>query len=105
MNRECPCCVHAAPLQTAAMSKSAKMMLRAVGLWFVGLIGCEIVDQRTGRKLGRCLLLPWRGRILMIGDAPRVLPEFRAQSRLTYWRREIVFTTHPEPDFPHEPRA
>ena len=55
--------------------------------------------------LGRALLVPFRGRIHVIGLDANVVPEFAPQERLTYWKQELRFTTHPPPDFSHEPGA
>ena len=87
------------------MRKRTKMLIRGVGLWLINLFASDIVDERTGKKVARLLLIPWRGRILVLGEGGLVIPEFRAQQRLTYWKREIGFFTHPDPDFPHEPRS
>ncbi len=68
------------------------------------LLGSKLVDTENGRVIGRALLLPWRGRILVLGLSPSqpVRPVFLAQRRLTYWKQELGFTTHPPPDFPRE---
>lgn len=70
----------------------------AVARW----LGSPIVDQRTGRVLGRALLLPRKGKVWLIGLDVPVVPVFLPQERTTFWKQEIGFTTHPEPDFPHE---
>jgi hypothetical protein len=31
-----------------------------------------------------------------------VIVTFESQHRLTYWNQALTFSTHPEPDFPHE---
>ena len=78
--------------------------MRAALLWVARGFGSEIVDARTGERLGRALLLTWRGRIHAVGLERSVQPIFLPQRRLTYWRQEIGFTTHPEPNYPHEAR-
>ncbi len=80
-----------------------KLTLRAVFLSFARLVGSRVVDERTGRVLGRALLVPFRGKIHVIGLPTPVVPVFSPQTRLTYWKQELGFTTHPPPDFPHEP--
>ena len=82
-----------------------KLALRAVVLFVARLLGSRVVDARTGRVLGRALMVPFRGRVHVIGLDAVVVPEFTPQDRLTYWKQELRFTTHPAPDFPHEPGA
>ena len=84
--------------------RSLLLRLRSLVLWFARLIGSDIVDQRTGRSLGRALLVSFRGKVYLIGLNAVVAPTFAPQDRLTYWKQEIGFTTHPEPDFPNEAR-
>lgn len=79
--------------------------LRNAVVAFARLIGTDILDVRDGRKLGRALIVPWRGRIHVIGleaESP-VRLQFLSQERLTYWKQEIGFVAASEPDFPHEP--
>ena len=78
-----------------------QLRLRAVLIFVVRCVGPRLVDARSGRLLGRAFVLPWRGRLVLIGyegDPLRV--EFGTQPRLTYWKQEILFTTLPAPDFP-----
>ena len=82
-----------------------KLALRAVVLRVARLLGSRVIDARTGQVLGRALLIPFRGRVHVIGLDATVVPEFVPQQRLTYWKQELRFTTHPPPDFPHEPGA
>ena len=82
-----------------------KLALRAVVLFAARGLGSPVVDARTGRVLGRALLVPFRGRVHVIGLDAVVVPEFVPQEQLTYWKQELRFTTHPAPDFPHEPGA
>ena len=84
-----------------------RKFILALGLKIAHTAGTPIKDFRTGRSLGRVLLLPWRGRIHVIGldvavHHVAVRPMFQPQKRLTYWKQEIVFTEHPPPDFPRE---
>ena len=79
-----------------------RKFIRAVGLKIAQTIGTPIKDFPSGRPLGRALIIPWRGKIHVIGLKAAVLPRFQPQKRLTYWKQEIVFTVHPPPDFPRE---
>ena len=77
---------------------------RNFGLAVARLFASDLIDFRTGEKIGRALLLPWRGRIHVIGLEAAAQVTFIPQQRLTFWKQEIGFTVHPPPDFPHEPR-
>jgi len=77
-----------------------KMLLRSIGLAIVHRIGMKIHDAESGRPLGRVLLIPWGGKIRVIGLQLNVRPVFLSQPRLTYWKQELGFTTHPAPDYP-----
>ena len=85
--------------------ESLKLKVRAVGLSLVRRFGSPVYDTRTGRRLGRALFIPFRGKLHVIGLEANVRPVFAPQDRLTYWKQELRFTTHPAPDFPHEPGA
>ena len=78
--------------------------IRDLGLAIARLFASDLVVFRTGKKIGRALLLPWRGKIHVIGLENAVQVTFVPQERLTFWKQEIGFTAHPRPDFPHEPR-
>lgn len=82
-----------------------KLKLRGLGLALVARFGSPVYDTRTGRRLGRALFVPFRGKLHVIGLEASVIPVFAPQERLTYWKQELVFTTHPPPDFSHEPGA
>src|SRR5262249_2769217 len=71
----------------------------------VRVFGSKIHDARTGEILGRALLVPWRGRILFIGNTGAVEPVFLTQERLTYWKQELGFARKSAVDFPREPAA
>lgn len=67
-------------------------------------LGSDVHDFETGAKIGRALLVPWRGRILLIGLETPVTIHFLPQKRITYWKQEIGFRLAPTPNFPREPR-
>lgn len=67
-------------------------------------IGSRVVDAETGRVIGRAFLIPWRGKIAVIGLDAEVKPVFLPQTRMTFWKQNIGFTLHAPPDFPHEAR-
>lgn len=76
-----------------------RRFIRAAGLAIARKIGARITDCRTGKVLGRAIIIPWRGRIHVIGLESAVIPTFLSQQRLTYWKQEMGFTVHPPPDF------
>jgi hypothetical protein len=77
-----------------------KQLISAVLVAILRTLGTTIVDAETGMRLGRAFLFPWRGTIKVIGLEVPVRPVFLPQTRLTYWKQDIGFTTHPAPDFP-----
>jgi hypothetical protein len=87
------------------MSASIKKLIRAIGLTVARGIGTSLLDYESGRSIGKALLIPWRGKIHVIGLETRVVPVFLPQKRLTYWKQEIGFTTHPPVDFPNVRRV
>ena len=78
------------------------MFVRALGLKCARAFGSQIIDVRTQRPIGKALLIPWRGKVYVIGLEKAVIPRFLPQERLTYWNQELGFTVHPPPDFPRE---
>jgi hypothetical protein len=78
-----------------------RKLIRSLVLFIAHTFGTKVVDYESGRVLGRALLLPWRGKVHVIGLDTPVHPVFQVQKRLTYWKQEIVFTTYPPPDFPN----
>ena len=82
-----------------------RKLIRAVVLKIAQAIGTPIKDFRSGRLFGRALIIPWRGKIHVIGLKTAVRPMFQPQKRLTYWKQEIVFIPHPSPDFPNETKG
>lgn len=87
------------------MKKIKLKLLRPIVLWLIKIFGSDIHDVQTGKNLGRALLVPWRGRIYVLGCGLIIVPKFCPQQRLTFWKHELGFTQHPAPDFSHEPRA
>ena len=75
------------------------MLTRTIGLAVARALGSRIVDHNTGRPLGKALIIPWRGKVLVIGLDAAVRPQFLPQHRLTYWKQELGFTVYPPPDF------
>lgn len=88
------------------MRNFKQRILRPLALGIINLLSSDIRDVDTGECIGRALLIPWRGRILILGAGVAgyaLVPKFCPQPRLTFWRCELGFTRHPAPDFPHEP--
>lgn len=84
------------------MKKLLLLLLRGL----TAVFGFRVVDQRTGQVVGKALFIRWRGKLRVIGlEGKRVIPSFESQQRLTYWNQALVFSTHPEPDFPNERKA
>jgi hypothetical protein len=79
-----------------------RKLIRAAGLSIARVFGTRVTDFQTGHPLGRALIIPWRGKIHVIGLEKDIRVIFQPQKRLTYWKQEIVFTTHPSVDFPKE---
>ena len=86
------------------MNKLLRQKVRNLGVALAGFFGSDLRDCRTGEKIGRALLIPWRGKVHVVGLQEAVRVVFLPQERLTFWKQEIGFTAHPPPDFPHEPR-
>ena len=84
-----------------------KRAVRDLGVALAQRFGTRLHDAETGQPLGRVLLIPWGGKIHVIGTVPEfsVRVQFLHQTRLTYWKQEIGFTATPVPDFPHEAQS
>ena len=82
-----------------------RLLIRNSAVAIFRLLGSEVIDQRTGKKAGRAFFFGWRGRVVVIGldNEPPLRAVFLPQERLTYWKQEIGFTSHPLPDFPSAP--
>jgi hypothetical protein len=79
-----------------------RKLIRTAGLAFAHIFGTRVTDFQNGQSLGKALIFPWRGKVHVIGLEKDVRAIFQSQKRLTYWKQEIVFTTHPTVDFPKE---
>ena len=80
--------------------RNIRQLIRSALLAVLRILGTTIVDAKTGDRIGRAFLFPWRGTIKVIGLEMPVVPVFLPQTRLTYWKQDLGFTTHPAPDFP-----
>jgi len=80
-------------------------IFRGLLLKLAHTFGILLKDQRTGEPLGRVLVVPFRGKLWIIGLSASVRPEFLPQIRTTYWKQDLGFSTHPDPDFPSVSRA
>jgi hypothetical protein len=79
-----------------------RKFIRLIGLFLARVFGSRVTDFQTGRPLDKALIFPWRGKIHVIGLKKNVRVMFQPQTRLTYWKQTIAFTTHAPPDFPRE---
>ena len=80
-----------------------KSFLRKSGLAVLRFFcGFTVVDQRTGRPVGKVVVIRWKGGLRLIGlDGAAVRPHFLPQQAERYWAQDLGFSSHPEPDFPH----
>jgi hypothetical protein len=85
----------------ATVEQLMRKLIRSAVLRVARTFGAHVIDFESGRLLGKALIIPWRGKIHVIGLDVAVRPMFQPQKRLTYWKQEIVFTEHPPPDFPN----
>lgn len=76
-----------------------RKLIRTIILMIAHTFGTRIVDCKSGRNLGKVLIIPWRGKIHVIGLQEAVRPSFVPQKRLTYWKQELGFMVHDAPDF------
>ena len=93
-------------LKRLLMRAWKERFLRRLLLGLINLLSSDIRDVDTGERIGRALLVPCRGRILILGAGVAGyswVPKFYSQKRLTFWKCELGFTRHPEPDYSHEP--
>ncbi|MEM7387603.1 MAG: hypothetical protein AAF514_21930 [Verrucomicrobiota bacterium] len=75
-------------------------MNRLVG-WAARVFGMTLRDERTGEVLGKALVIPWRGKVHLIGyrNETPLTPEFLPQERITYWKQTLGFRSYPDPDY------
>ena len=85
----------------AIVEKLMRKLIRSAILMIAHTFGARIISFESGRNLGKALIIPWHGKIHIIGLQAAVRPMFQPQKRLTYWKQEIVFTEHSSPDFPN----
>ena len=80
-----------------------RKLIRSIGMALVHRLGTKLRDAETGEVLGRVLIVPWDGKIHVIGlEDVTVRPTFLPQQRLTYWKQDLGFTKVPPPDFLYE---
>lgn len=86
------------------MSQPMRRFAKAVLSLLVRCFGSTIRCTRTGRPIGRALMFPWRGRILILGlNAQRpVRPVFESTDGVVYWKQRLAFEEVEAPDFPRE---
>jgi hypothetical protein len=84
-----------------------KQWLRDAAVAVVQRVGPALRDAESGKTLGRALLIPWGGKIHVIGLRPEipVRVRFLVQPRLTYWKQEVGFAIALPPEYPHEPTS
>lgn len=85
---------------TLAVVMQIKMLIREAGLAAIHRFGMKVYDSKSGQFLGRALLVPWKGKIHVLGLFSTVRPVFLPQPRLTFWKQTLGFHTLPRPDFP-----
>jgi hypothetical protein len=83
------------------MKQKIRMLLRRIGLAIARRFASDLRDDITGERLGRALLIPWRGKIHVVGLDQPLRVAWSAQKRLTYWKQEIGFTKAEPVDFPN----
>jgi hypothetical protein len=83
------------------MIESLRRFIRGAVVGLAQTVGTRLVDCKTDRSLGKALIIPWRGKIHVIGLDKSVRPAFLPQKRVTYWKQELGFTIHDPPDFEH----
>lgn len=87
------------------MPLSFKSKIRVALVHLARWLGSEVIDQRTGQPVGRALMVPWRGRVIVFGLDEPMQPVFLPEEKVRHWRQFIGFQSPPPPDFPHEPRS
>jgi len=95
----------AIPRPPAQPLSPIRRLLRQVILGSARTFGMKLVDSKTGESLGRAFVIPFGGKIHVVGlEAEKaVRVGFLNQHRLTYWKQEIGFQAAKEPDFSAAP--
>ena len=66
----------------------------------VRLLGSTIRDAVDGSELGKALMVPWRGRVHLIGyEGVPLRMVCVPQNQIRYWRIELGFTKAQVPDY------
>lgn len=80
-----------------------KPLVKKVGLAVLRLFfGVTLIDQRTGKVIGKVVVVRWKGGLRLIGlDDVAVRPHFLLQQSERYWAQDLGFSTYPSPDFSH----
>ena len=81
--------------------RSFQQFARAFVLWLARHFGARLADSRTGEPIGRVLIVPWKGKLAIIGLTKAVRPEFVPQTRVTYAKQDLAFHVVPEPNYPN----
>lgn len=83
-----------------------RVVMSGVVMQAAKYLGMKIIDQRTGLPIGRALIFPWRGTIIVIPSNRdiSIRPEFLPRKTVRYRSQEIAFYTYEPPDFPNERR-
>ena len=79
------------------MKRNPGWLLRRLTAW----IGTRIYDEETGELLGKALLIPWRGRLHLVGYTGSVplRPVVKSTRSVTYWKLTLAFRTATRPDY------
>lgn len=74
--------------------------LKNLSLRLARLLGREFRDERTGKALGRALVIPSPAGVSVVGLPHAVRPVFLPETTTKYTNHRIGFATHEEPDYP-----
>lgn len=77
-----------------------KSFFNKIGYLIISKLGQKIIDSKTGEKLGRALVVYWRGQVHIIGYTGKPLVVRWAKSdKLRYWHSSLIFKAQEEADF------
>lgn len=77
-----------------------KSYLRQLGMCVVRIMGTTILDVADGKELGKAIMVPWRGRVHLIGyEGVPLRVVCVPQNRVCYWRIELGFSRAEVPDY------